>query len=60
MPAHWWRPFKDNPGHDEKAGETVVAKFKSKDDKRKYVIVSCDQQPSDDAKFLVDDDLDLD
>lgn len=60
MPAHWFRPFKDNPGHDEKAGEKVVAKLKSKDGQRKYVVVSSDEKPSQDAIFLVDDDLDLD
>jgi hypothetical protein len=54
VPPHWFRPVKDRPA-DEK--EKPLCKMKSLDNKRHYEIIPSQEQPSKDAKFLVDDDL---
>ena len=56
MPPHWWRPIKDNPGHGA-GGKDAVVKLKSKKTNQRYEIVSSATKPSDDAIFLVDDEL---
>jgi hypothetical protein len=60
VPPHWFRPL-GNP-HERPPGEKekVVSRLKSKNSQKKYVIVASDEKPSDDAIFLVDDDLEQD
>jgi len=55
VPPHWFRPVKDRPA--EEKGKDPLCKMKSLDDKRHYEIISSPGKPSEDAKFLVDDDL---
>ena len=54
MPPHWFRPVKQRPADEE---GSPLCKMKSRDDKRHYEIIPSQEQPSKDAKFLVDDDL---
>jgi len=42
-----------------KAGERIIAKFKSKDGKRRFAVTVCDEKP-DPAAIKVRDDDDLD
>lgn len=59
MPPHWFRPLNPDP-HPLKQDEKIIARFKSKDGKRKFAVTTCPEKPDPAAIELVDDDLDRD